>query len=79
MSLMSDPARSVAAVTPSDSTDIGPARGLYVGGAGDVAIIAKGNTAAETLRGVRAGDILPIRVTKVMSTNTTATAIVALY
>ena len=79
MSLMSDPARGVAAVTPSDSTDIGPARALYVGGAGDVAIIAKGNTAAETLTAVPAGAILPIRVTKVMSTNTTATAIVALY
>lgn len=69
---------SLAAVTPSDSTIVG-CRALYVGGAGDVAIMANSDTVAVTLSSVPAGTILPIWCQKVMSTNTTATNIVALY
>lgn len=79
MSLMSDPARRCAAVTPSDSTDLGPVRGLYVGVTGNVAIMAKGNDAAVTWVGVPAGSVLPVRAQRVMATGTTATDIVALY
>lgn len=79
MSTMINPAGTLAAVTPSDSTDLGSCRALYVGGAGNVAVLAAGNSAAVTLVSVSAGTILPVRVRKVMSTNTTATNIVALY
>ena len=79
MSLMVDPARTAFAVTPSDSTVI-QARGLYVGGTGAVAVVMEGDGAptAVTFSAVPVGTILPIRVTKVMSTNTTATLIVGL-
>lgn len=68
-----------AAVTKSDATVLPPTRAVYVGGAGDLAVIFVGDTAAVTLSSVPAGTLLPIQVNKVMSTNTTATNIVALY
>lgn len=68
------------AVTKSDSTVLPDGvRAVWVGGAGDVAVIMSGDTAAVTLAAVPAGTLLPIQVSKVMSTNTTATSIVALY
>lgn len=73
------PAVKGAAVTPSDSTVLLPTRGLYVGGAGDVAVILAEDDTAVTLTGCSAGLIYPLSVTKVMSTNTTATSIVALW
>lgn len=79
MPTMADPARKAVAVTPSDSTDLGPVRALYVGGSGNVAVMLEQNTAAVTLVAVPAGTILPVRANKVMSTNTSATNIVALY
>ena len=78
----SEPATSIVAVTKSDSTDLTGARGIYVGGAGDVAVkTVNGDSAttAVTISTVAAGTILPIRITRVMSTNTTATAILAFY
>lgn len=75
------PARSAVAVTVSDSTTYTPTpRGLYVGVGGDVAVILTddGSTAA-TFKNVPSGTILPIKPYKVMSTNTTATNILALY
>lgn len=71
-------AQSLRAVTPSDSTNVG-CRSLYVGGTGDVAIMAYGDSTAITLSAVPAGTILPIWCAKVMSTGTTATLMVALY
>lgn len=78
------PAVGGFAVTKSDATVFGVAantfktRGLYVGGAGDVAVrFVDGNTA--TLVGVAAGSLLPVSVDKVLSTGTSATSIVALY
>jgi hypothetical protein len=78
---LDSPAWEAVAVTPSDEADISlaPCRALYVGGAGDVAVVMAGGEAAVTFAGVTAGAILPIRVDRVNSTNTTATAIVALY
>ena len=72
------PAYGVAAVTKSDTTTVG-CRALYVGGAGDVAIVSKEGDAAVTFSSVPAGAILPVYCHKVMSTNTTATNMVALY
>jgi hypothetical protein len=72
-----DPARGGFAVTKSDSTVLTNVRGLYVGVSGDVAVVFKDTATAVTLKAVPVG-ILPVQVTKVMSTNTTATDIVAL-
>jgi hypothetical protein len=73
------PAHGAQAVTPSDSTVLPGTRALYVGGAGNVAVVMSGNGATITFTGVTAGFILPVQVTKVMATNTTATNIVALW
>lgn len=74
-----DPADRAAAVTPSDSTDLTGVRGLYVGGAGDVAVrMINAPTTTVTISAVAAGTILPVRVTRVMAA-TTATAITAFY
>lgn len=72
--------RKAAAVTKSDSTVVN-CEGFYVGGAGNVAIIAKDDQTdtAVTLTACIVGQVYPIACKKIMSTNTTATAIVALY
>jgi len=68
------------AITPSDATVLPDGiRGVWVGGAGNIAVIMSGDTTAVTLAGVPAGTLLPIQISKVMATNTTATAITALY
>lgn len=75
---LDSPATSAAAVTASDSTVLDTTRALYVGTTGDVSVVTKdGNTV--TFAAVPAGAILPIRVTKVRSTGTTASNIVALW
>ena len=78
---MSQPADSyerAVAVSPSDSTIV-DCEAFYVGGAGNVAIVAKRGGSAVTLTAVVVGAVYPIACSKIMSTNTTATAIVALY
>lgn len=78
MSVNSDPAHGVVAVTPSDATDL-PARvrSLYVGGAGDISVVASDGSTA-TLSTVPAGSIIPLWVRRVNATGTTATSIVGL-
>lgn len=75
---VSGPATHFPAITPSDSVPIlGGTRALYVGVGGNVSVIsAAGNTT--TFANVATGTILPIRVTHVRSTGTTATNIVGL-
>jgi hypothetical protein len=74
------PALHGAAVTPHDSNALvgGATRAVYVGGAGNLSVIMEGGETV-TLVGVVAGSTLPICVTHVRSTNTTATNIVALW
>lgn len=84
------PARFLIAVTPSDTKDVTDATGdaapcyakaLYVGTAGNLAVVPAASTGAGTavtLTGVTQGWI-PIQVRRVMATNTTATNIVGLY
>lgn len=70
---------SFAAVTPADSDLAVPARALYVGGAGDVAVKALKGGQTVVFKAVPAGAVLPISVSQVRATDTTATYIVALY
>jgi hypothetical protein len=76
MAGMTDPAQGAFAVTPSDSTVI-QARALYVGVAGDVAVVTEGRDASVVFKAAPVG-ILPVQVTKVLSTGTTATNILGL-
>lgn len=74
------PGGACAEVTPSDANDLAnaPCRALYVGGAGDVTIQdVDGNTI--TFAAVPAGTVLPVKVMRVMNTDTDATDIVAIY
>lgn len=66
-----------AAVTASDATVLSGVVGLFVGGAGNVAVVTSRGTTT-TFTGVAAGSTLWIGVTKVKATGTTATNIVAL-
>jgi hypothetical protein len=70
---------SAAAVTPSDSTAFSrPTKYLYVGGTGNLTVIdGAGNSVL--FQSVPAGAVLPIACTKVMSTGTAATKIVAMF
>jgi metal-dependent HD superfamily phosphatase/phosphodiesterase len=79
--MSSSPATGGLAVTPSDSADVtnGRARSLYIGGAGDVTVVFARGSAPVTHVGVPAGTVLPVEVTRVMVTGTTATNIVAWY
>lgn len=76
---LSGPAASAVSVTPSDGGDLAqPSRALYVAAAGNLAVRMLTGEAA-TFASVPAGSLLPIRVTRVLATGTTATGIVALF
>lgn len=64
------------AITPSDTAG-NSFSAIYVGGAGNVAVITEGgNTVTFTAPPV--GSIIPIRTQKVLSTGTTATLLIGL-
>lgn len=74
--------RRAAAVTPSDGADLtGITRGIYLGGAGNVAVIFAddADSAPVTLTGLATGVWHPMQVRRVMATNTTATLILVGY
>jgi hypothetical protein len=73
------PARDWVAVTTSDTVNL-PAgcRGIFVGGAGNLALRSAGGSVV-TFTGVLPGTFLPVGPQRVMATNTTATLLVALY
>jgi hypothetical protein len=77
MSNVSDPAKYGAAVTPSNSVNLAaPTRSLYIGTTGNVSIEMLNGTVV--LTSVAVG-ILPVQCTRVNSTGTTASNIVALW
>lgn len=71
-------ARKGVAVTKSDVTILETTRGLYVGTTGDIAVVWADGGAAVTMKAVAVGEH-PWQVKQVMSANTTASDIVALY
>lgn len=76
---LSAPKGGAFAVTPHDTNALTRgADALYIGGAGNVKVTTSlGDTV--TFVGVGAGSVLPVRVTLVFSTGTTAASIVGLY
>lgn len=81
---MQTPYNYAAAITKSDTDNIVmvgsnvPVAAIYVGGAGNIVGVFKDGSTA-TITGALAGTILPITIVRVNSTNTTATALLALY
>jgi len=72
-------ASNAVAVTPHDSTNLTHTSTIYVGTTGDVSVQMSGTGTAIVFVGVPAGSFLPILVTRVNSTATDASDIVALY
>ncbi len=75
---LESPGYDAEAVTPSDSTDLTvTSRALYVGTSGDVRVTAASG-AVVTFANVPEG-ILPMRVSRVHASGTTASDIVAVW
>ena len=76
---LESPAERAFAITGNDSTDLTVTpRAIYVGGAGNVKVTTIGGDTV-TFSGALAGTIIPVRVTRVFSTGTTATNLLGLY
>jgi len=76
---LTGPADNAFAVTPSDSENLEfVARAVYVGTDGNVAVITSGGDEV-TFQNLNQGSILPVRVSRVLATGTTATGLVAIY
>lgn len=74
----SDPAKWAEVVTPSDSVNLSqPARSLYVGVSGNISVVMYGDGSTVLFSNVPVG-ILPVQITRVNLTNTTATTMIAL-
>jgi len=74
-----NPAIDGVAVTPHDTNNLATmSRSLYIGTGGNINVrTAKGNDLVIT--NIQDGSIIPIQVTRVYATSTTATGIVNLY
>jgi len=76
MPTATDPANKIEDVDISlvdhAATGAAASRALWVGGAGDVKVTTDGGSTV-TIQGVQAGTLLPVRVTTVFKTGTTAT------
>lgn len=76
----SGPATSARTITISDTTSYSPPfRGVYVGGTGDLAVMMAQDNVAVTFKAVPAGSLLPICVSQILSSGTTATLIVGVF
>lgn len=73
-------AHRASAITTSDSTVFEqPTRALYIGAAGNLTVDMADGGSSVLFVGVQGGTLLPIQVTRIYATGTTATSIVALY
>ncbi len=70
-------AHGAVAVTPSDATELGVTRALFIGTAGDLAVIMADGQSV-TFLNIANATLLPIQVQKVLAA-TSATNILALY
>lgn len=75
------PARKLVTIAPNDGTDLSqPVRGIYCGGAGNLNVVAIDDVdgATQTLTAVPQGTFVPVVTKRVMSTGTTASALIGL-
>ena len=77
--LLSSPCDNAATITPNNDVDLAyVSRGIWVGGAGTINVtLAGGQTVLFT--GILAGTLLPLRVTRVLASSTSATNLVAIW
>jgi hypothetical protein len=77
-----DPGVEIRAITPSNDTDLTGCRGVFTTDAGSLAvrtIYGASSSSAVTIADMPIGMVLPLRVTRVMATGTTATQIYGLF
>ena len=76
---LSGPATNAVVVSPSDSTDLTyVTRAVYVGTTGNLKVTMS-DSGTVLFTGVVAGSTLPIRVSRIWNTTTTASTIIALW
>lgn len=75
----SDANDQLASTLPNSQTKRSTAFMVYVGGAGNVSVICAADSSAVTFIAPPVGSVLPVLVTRVMTTNTTATNLVGMY
>lgn len=75
---LSDPANEAIPIVPDTPLD-DAARGLYIGGAGDISMKGADDADWRLWKNVAAGTFLPFRVAAVRAAGTTATNMLALY
>ena len=76
--LTNDPFTNAVVVSPSDSADLAAVtRAVYVGTTGNMKVTMQ-DSGTVLFTGIPAGTVLPIRVTRIWSTTTTASTIIAL-
>ena len=76
---LSGPATNAVVVSPNDSTDLTyVTRAVYVGTTGNLKVTMS-DSGTVLFTGVVAGSTLPIRVSRIWSTTTTASTIIALW
>lgn len=74
-----EPAYGAFSITPTDNSYLAQqARGIYVGGAGDVVLKPRESATTVTFVGVVAGTIIPVWTEQVFATGTTATNLIGL-
>jgi hypothetical protein len=74
-----DPSGEPFVAALSDTVDFERvAKALYVGGGGNIALIAEDSNTAVTFSAVPSGYILPVRVRRILVTGTTASNIIGL-
>lgn len=71
---------AIRVITPNDGADLslGVSRAIRVGGAGDLSVVDVSGVTT-VIPSVLAGETLPIEVTRINATGTTATLISALF
>ena len=76
---LTSPPEEAAVIVPDDAADLAcVTRAIYVGGGGDLRVRMQGG-AEVTFPAVPAGAMLPLRLTRVLATGTTATGLVGLW
>ena len=78
MGLTRTDCRHAAAITPDDTCNLDAVAFVYIGVGGNMAVVTEAGEVV-TFTGVVAGTILPVLCSRVNSTNTTATNLVAIW
>lgn len=74
-----EPASHAFSVTPNDGADLAfVTRAVWVGVGGSLSVVMQGGETV-LIEGIAAGSLLPIRVSRIRATLTTAMSILGLY